>query len=346
MKGSDEHIKFVFLTGVSKFSGLSIFSALNNINDITLSGEYSALCGITQEELESNFSEYLEVTAKKLSITHKKLLSDIRRWYNGYSWDGQTSVYNPFSTLLFFNDKEFRNYWFNTGTPTFLIELLKKRSNVESFLQPVQTQSSVFSSYDPEYLETIPLLFQTGYLTIKAIKRKRTGQTYRLEPPNFEVRKAFIDHLFKSYAEVPMEDMVRLHDNMRRQIKTCDSEGLERSLKSMIARVPYQLHIGEEKYYHSLLLVWLNFLGFKVQSELSTNIGRIDAVWKLSNMTVIIEAKYNAEQSLDKLLDDASKQIHDRKYYEAYLTETNKIILLSVAFTGKEIGCRMETIEN
>jgi Holliday junction resolvase-like predicted endonuclease len=114
----------------------------------------------------------------------------------------------------------------------------------------------------------------------------------------------------------------------------------------MIARVPYQLHIGEEKYYHSLLLVWLYFLGFKAQSEISTNIGRIDAVWKSSDVTVITEVKYSADQPLDKLLEEASKQIHDRKYYEAYLSETNKVILLSVAFSGKEISCRMETINN
>jgi Holliday junction resolvase-like predicted endonuclease len=143
-----------------------------------------------------------------------------------------------------------------------------------------------------------------------------------------------------------MEGMVRLHDNMRRQIKTCDSEGLERSLRSMIARVPYQLHVKNEKYYHSLLLVWLYFLGFKAQGEPSTNIGRIDAVWKMSDLTVIAEVKYSNNKSLDKLLAEASQQIHDRKYYESYLTETNKIILLSIAFSGKEIGCRMETINN
>jgi Holliday junction resolvase-like predicted endonuclease len=111
----------------------------------------------------------------------------------------------------------------------------------------------------------------------------------------------------------------------------------------MLARVPYQLHVNAEKYYHSLLLVWLNFLGFKVQNEISTNIGRIDAVWTLADLTVIIEAKYSNERSLEQLLDEASKQIHERKYYEAYLTETNKIILLSIAFSDKEIGCKMET---
>ncbi|MDR2344610.1 MAG: AAA family ATPase, partial [Planctomycetaceae bacterium] len=137
MKGADGYIKFIFLTGISKFSGLSIFSALNNVTDITLDEEYSALCGITQEELENNFSEYLPVMAEKLSKSREELLDDIRQWYNGYSWDGKTFVYNPFSTLLLFRSREFKNYWFDTGTPTFLIDLIKKRNDLEIFLQPV-----------------------------------------------------------------------------------------------------------------------------------------------------------------------------------------------------------------
>ncbi|MDR0713374.1 MAG: ATP-binding protein [Bacteroidales bacterium] len=345
MKGADEYIKFIFLTGVSKFAGLSVFSALNNPEDITLSEEYATLCGITQEELESNFPEHLAAVTGKLSMTREELLDNIRKWYNGYSWDGKTSVYNPFSVLQFLKGKSFESFWFRTGTPTFLIELLKKRNNIESFLQPVLTREAVFSSYDPERLETVPLLFQTGYLTIKEITwDDDNSRIYRLEPPNAEVRRAFTDHLFKAYTELPMEEMSRLYDDMRRQIKTCDNTGLERSLRAMIARVPYQLHIEEEKYYHSLLLVWLYFLGFKVQGEIATNIGRIDAVWELPGVTVVAEVKYSADRPLDKLLDEATAQIHDRKYYEPYLADGKQIILISIAFSGKEIGCRMETI--
>jgi hypothetical protein len=347
LKGSDEYIKFIFLTGVSKFSGLSIFSALNNPDDITLSKDYATICGITQEELENNFSEHLDVTAEELSRTREKLLNGIRQWYNGYSWNGKTSVYNPISVMRFLKGTEFKSYWFSTGTPTFLIKLLKNRDDIESFLQPVQASEAVFSSYNPERLETIPLLFQTGYLTIKEIITEEDDRlTYRLEPPNREVRNAFIEHLFQSYTELEMNEMSRLHDEMQRQIKTGDSDGLEHSLRAMIAHVPYQLHIEEEKYYHSLLLVWLHFLGFKPLGELSTNIGRIDAVWKLPDVMVVAEVKYSTDQPLDKLLDKAAKQIHDRKYYEAYFSETNKIILVSIAFSGKEIGCRMETIIN
>ncbi|MDR1129493.1 MAG: ATP-binding protein [Prevotellaceae bacterium] len=348
LKGADEYIKFIFLTGISKFAGILIFSALNNLKDITLKKEYAAICGITQEELENNFTEHIDVAVEKLSSTRDKLLDDIRQWYNGYSWDGKTSVYNPFSVLLFFDEKEFKSYWFATGTPTFLITLLKKRNSVESFLQPVQASEAVFSSYNPERLETLPLLFQTGYLTIKKITKDDSNRLiYTFEPPNEEVRDAFVSHLFGAYSELEVDEMSRLHDDMQHQLKTGDSEGLERSLKTMIARVPYQLHIEEEKYYHSLLLVWLHFMGFKPQGEISTNIGRIDAVWKLPDMTVIAEVKYSAKKSfLGRLLSKASKQIHDRKYYDAYRNEPGKIVLVSIAFSGREIGCRIEMLNN
>jgi hypothetical protein len=348
MKGSDNHIKFIFLTGVSKFAGLSIFSALNNPDDITLSEEYATICGITQEELETNFSEHIDVAAKELTETRNELLTDIRKWYNGYSWDGITSVYNPFSVLHFFNKKQFKSYWFATGTPTFLITLLKKRNNIESFLQPIQASEAVFSSYDPNRLETLPLLFQTGYLTItKIIRDDNRRLIYTFEPPNDEVREAFIAHLAQVYTEMEMNEMTELHDKMQCQLKTGDSKGLEQSLQAMIAHVPYQLHIKEEKYYHSLLLVWLHFLGFKPQGEISTNIGRIDAVWKLADMTVIAEVKYSAKKSfLGRLLNKASKQIRDRKYYEAYRNEPDKIVLVSIAFSGRQVGCRIETLDN
>jgi DNA-binding Lrp family transcriptional regulator len=340
LKGADDYLQFVFLTGVSKFAGLSIFSALNNIEDITLSKGYATLCGVTQEELENDFPEHLAAAAEELSITRDALLDNIRKWYNGYSWDGKTSVYNPFSTLQFLKEKAFKSYWFRTGTPTFLIKLLKQRNDIEQFLQPVQAKEAIFSSYDPERLESVPLLFQTGYLTIREItKGEDYSLVYRLEPPNREVREAFIEHLVQAYTDLEMNEMFRLHNDMQRQIKTGDSEGLERSLRAMLAHVPYQLHIGEEKYYHSLLLVWLYFMGFKAQGEVSTNIGRIDAVWELPEMTVVAEVKYSAAQPLEKLLSEAMSQIHDRKYYEAYAGK--KVVLLAVAFAGREIGCKI-----
>jgi hypothetical protein len=219
--------------------------------------------------------------------------------------------------------------------------LLKKRNNVELFLKPVPTTEKVFGSYDPEELETIPLLFQTGYLTIKTKTIVDFHTTYILEAPNGEVRDAFVEHLFKAFSYLPFEDLTSVQMDMIRQIKTLDSEGFNRSLKAMIAHVPSILHIAEEKYYHSLFLIWLYALGFRIESEVPTNIGRIDAVWRMKDTIVIAELKHDRQAPLDRLLAEAEAQINDKKYYERYAVEGKRLILLAVAFSGKEAGCRM-----
>ncbi|MDR1096878.1 MAG: AAA family ATPase, partial [Tannerella sp.] len=171
MKSSDEYLQFVFLTGVSKFSGLSIFSALNNPQDITLRKEYATICGYTQEELESNFSEYIDRAAEYLEMTGEHLLEQIRYWYNGYTWDGKTAIYNPFSTMNFFENRRFNNYWFSTGTPSFLIDIIQRRNSMEDVLKPIVVSDEIlFDGYDPANISEVPLLFQTGYLTIKKME--------------------------------------------------------------------------------------------------------------------------------------------------------------------------------
>ncbi|MDR2627485.1 MAG: AAA family ATPase, partial [Dysgonamonadaceae bacterium] len=189
LKSADNHLRFIFMTGVSKFAGLSVFSALNNLDDISLWTDYSTICGITQAELESNFSEHIDAMAAHQGKSRSKLLEDIRLHYNGYSWDGRTSVYNPYSTLLCLKHRRLENFWFSTGTPTFLIELLKKRNSViNAFLNPATVLSHTFNSYDSEELEETPLLFQTGYLTIKEATHSDEGTRYTLGIPNREVK--------------------------------------------------------------------------------------------------------------------------------------------------------------
>jgi hypothetical protein len=203
LKATDEHLRFIFLTGVSKFSGLSVFSALNSLHDITLSKEYATLCGYTQEELEKYFTEHIDEITQYQEISRERLLDKIRIWYNGYSWDGKTSVYNPFSTLLLFAEKRFDNYWFRTGTPTFLMELLKSRNQIKPVLEPVKVGATVFDGYDPTNLDEISLLFQTGYLTIKEVSFINDKTEYTLDIPNSEVRNAFLEHLLSSYSAYP-----------------------------------------------------------------------------------------------------------------------------------------------
>jgi hypothetical protein len=343
MKSFDKYLQFVFLTGVSKFSGLSIFSALNNPQDITLREEYAAICGYTQEELESNFSEYIDRAAEYLKMKREHLLEQIRYWYNGYTWDGETAVYNPFSTMNFFQIREFDNYWFSTGTPAFLMDIIQRRNCADTVLKPIVVDSSVFKEYDPSNISEVPLLFQTGYLTIKQKQLTPEGiAEYTLGIPNMEVSKSLFTHLLKAYGKYPDDRYLdELRRTMQRQITGCDESGFARSLETMIATVPSELHIKHEHYYHSLMLIWMRLLGFRIRAEEPNNLGCSDAVWEQPGLTVVAEVKYHAEKTVDTLLDEALKQIHERRYYNKYL---EKILLLGIAFSGKQPGCRMEEL--
>jgi hypothetical protein len=339
MKGFDEHLHFVFLTGVSKFSGLSIFSALNNPRDITLREPYAARCGYTQEELESNFSEYIDRASGHLNMTREYLLEQIRYWYNGYTWDGKTAVYNPFSTMNFFEDLKFSNYWFSTGTPSFLIDLIQRRNRADVTLRPMVVDEKVFSGYDPAHIGEVSLLFQTGYLTIKQMELIDGRAQYTLGVPNSEVNISLLTYLVQAYGKYPDEQIDELRRTMQQQITACDEAGFARSLEAMIATVPSELHIAKEAYYHSLMLIWMRLLGFNIRAEEPNTFGRSDVVWEQPNLTVVAEIKYHAKKKTGTLLSEALKQIHDRRYYNRY---SGKVLLLGIAFSGKQTGCRME----
>ncbi|MDR3187766.1 MAG: ATP-binding protein [Prevotellaceae bacterium] len=339
MKGSDEHLKFLFLTGVSKFSGLSVFSALNNLQDITMHKQYAAVCGYTQEELESCFTERIEDTAQQLKMTKEELLDAIRYWYDGYSWDGETRVYNPFSTLMFFSEKIFVGHWFRTGTPTFLIEMIRRRNKTDAVLEPLTVDASVFDGYNPPDIGEVPLLFQAGYLTIKQIELHDKQPRYTLGIPNSEVKQAFMTHLLRAYGKYPVEQVDNLRLTMVQQINEGDEAGFADSLEAMVATVPHQLHIPTEAYYHTMMLIWMRLIGFNIQGERPNNRGSADAVWEQSGLTVVAEIKYHDKRKVKALLKDAMKQIHERRYYNRY---TGKVLLLGIAFSGKNVGCRME----
>jgi hypothetical protein len=342
MKGADEGLQFIFLTGVSKFSGLSVFSALNNLNDITLQQQYAAICGYTQEELECNFTEYIDSAAGYLKMTGACLLDKIRYWYNGYTWDGETAIYNPFLTLMFFSVREFGNYWFRTGTPTFLINMIQRRNRVSTVLEPFVVDDSIFNGYDPADIDEAPLLFQTGYLTVKRKELIDGRPQYTLGVPNTEVGEALLLHLLNAYSKYPLSNIQPLTDRMKRQIYDGDTSALEQHLRLLLAYIPYKLQIKNEAYYHSLFLLLMKMLGFDIRGEILTNTGRIDAVWRQPGLTVVAEIKYHARKKIDTLLEEAVTQIRNRQYYEAYLD--GKVMLMAVAFTGKGVKCIIENI--
>ncbi|MDR1097799.1 MAG: ATP-binding protein [Tannerella sp.] len=341
MKGADEYIRFIFLTGVSKFSGLSVFSALNNPNDITIDDKYASICGYTQEELENSFSEYIDDLAGHFGWTREKLIATIRYWYNGYSWDGKTSVYNPFSTLIFFDKKRFGDYWFKTGTPTFLIDILKQRERASIVLEQISIDDSLLDGYDPETLDEIPLFFQTGYLTVKGAEFTENGTRYTLDIPNKEVRDALLQRLLLAYGNYPPEQVGKLRKTVEQRLRSCDEQGFANCLEAVVATVPNELKMNCEAHYHALVLIWLRFLGFDVHSEVSNNLGRADAVWEQPDMTVVAELKYHKGKDTKSLLDAAMRQIHERRYFNRAL---GRVLLLGIAFSGTTIECRMEVL--
>ena len=344
IKAKDAHEKFVFMTGVSRFSGLSIFSALNNLNDVTMDNQYGTICGYTQEELEGNFKEYIKETAEHLGINCEEALDRIKSWYNGYSWDGKTFVYNPFSTLLLFKKKEFNIHWYKTGTPTFLIEQIVKKNGLDRLIGQGSVIISSLSDVDYDRTSNVDLLFQTGYLTIKSkeIKKDEVPQ-YTLDFPNMEVRKAFLSNLLVAYANKETHEIEDINKKVKKAIEEKDSEGLQKVLTELFANIPYDLTTEKESYYHSLFLLAARMSGYEVDGEVHTDKGRIDAVLKKDKSVIVVEIKYGQEEPADKLVEGAMEQIKDRKYYEKYAG--NEVSLLGIGFgKNKEIVCMFEEL--
>jgi len=341
LKGSDEYIKFVFITGVSKFSKVSIFSGLNNLKDITLYDDFSTIMGITQEELISYFPLWIKELGEKEELSEKETLEKIKYWYDGYSWDGIKRLYNPYSILNLFDSKKFRNYWFSTGTTTFLIELMKKEKYEITGLENITVSEYVFDSYDIENIGLNSLLFQTGYLTVKRVDKK-TG-LYTLTCPNSEVKESILNYLLGEMIDKEVSLVKPLYLELKHFFQEKKIDKAIDIIKSMFAKIPYTLHIDAESYYHSLFYIILTLMGVKIDPEVLTDKGRIDGVLEFSDKIYIMEFKYGkAGSKMKSLLNKAIKQIKEKKYYERFTGDDRKVIFLAVGFIEKDINYRLE----
>lgn len=328
IKGSDAYLRFVFITGVSKFSKISVFSDLNNLRDITLSKQFAVLLGYTEEELTHYFEPYLARLAEEVGMNKKQLLEKIRNWYNGYSWDGENFVYNPFSILNLFTENSFENYWFSTGTPSFLIQSIKDRQNEIMEFENLPVKSYTFDNYDIESMEIAALLFQTGYLTIKKVTVKSSDmvKTYHLSYPNREVRNSFLTHLFGEYTQKNMNFSTRFLERITQAVEGNDMDRFIREIKTLFASIPYNIFIGErEAYYHSIIYLILKLSGAVVKAEDPTNIGRVDAVMETENKTYVMEFKVGSET-------EALAQIKKMTYYEKYLGSGKEVVIMGIGF--------------
>lgn len=325
IKSLDQYLRFVFITGISKFSRVGIFSDMNNLDDLTLDPRMAAALGITEDELRTNFAEHIATFAQKEGVTPEALLQKIRHWYNGFCFvEGGPSVYNPFSTLQLFNKQRFANYWFETDTPSFLIKLIQQNNYDIRQLDNLELSVLGFSTYELEELEIIPLLFQTGYLTIKGYTPGR--QLYQLGYPNMEVENAFLTYLLSAFNQVAkglneshlwkLLDALQAHDFAR----------FFEVLAVFFANIPYDLHIAQEKYYQTIFYLLFRLLGIYADAEVKTNVGRIDAVVELAGQIFLFEFK------LDKNADEALQQIQDQAYYQKYRLTPKAITLVGANF--------------
>ena len=325
LKDSDPYLQFLMITGVSKFSKVSIFSDLNHLKDLTLDRHYATLTGYTQAELEHYFAPYMPEVEDYQGITQPELLDKLRDWYNGYSWDGRTRVYNPFSILNFFSAGDFRNFWFETGTPTFLPKLMKAQNMLD--VDQVELDEMGFSVYDIEKLQVLPVLFQTGYLTIQA---KLEYGLYRLGYPNREVRAAMLAYLI---AEMRHDDTISSTPtvvSLHRAFAANDLEQVIKLVKSIFKTIPSQIFIKEaESYYHSLIHLVFHYLGLYTESEVNTNDGRLDCVVKTPTHIYVIEFKLN------KSADEAMQQIKDKGYAEKYRADPRPKVLVGINFSSE-----------
>jgi hypothetical protein len=325
LKGADEYIRFVLLTGVTKFSRVSIFSDLNNLDDLTISKEYSGILGCTEDELLTCFPEYIKKLAEEQKQDEKTIKDKIAYWYDGYRFSKRDmTVYNPFSLLLLFKHTDFINYWFETGTPSFLIKLIKEKDYDIKKIGNINVTELVFSSYEIDNVRIMPILFQTGYLTIKDYDEPT--RQYKLYYPNFEVEDSFLTYIAESYSGVDVQEVGSYLWECIGYLKENNIEEFFETLKIFFANINYELHIKSEKYYQTIFYVIFKLIGLKVEAEVSTNIGRIDAVIELEDKVYLFEFKINDSP------ENALKQIKDNKYYEKYSGSNKDIICVGAKF--------------
>ncbi len=326
LKDADPYLKFVFITGVSKFSKVSLFSGLNNLQDITLHPEYGTICGYTQKEFETVFADRLKDVD----------LNGVKKWYNGYCWLNEP-VYNPFNILLFLSEKRFRPFWFETGTPSFLIKLLIKKNYYLPSLETIEASDEILEEFDVDRINAISLLFQTGYLTIeKEITTPFGYRIYTLRYPNLEVKSAFSRYFLDFLMPVPEQRAERTFRVLKKLFEN-DIVGIIKEFKSFFSSIPADWYrkslISEyEGYYASVIYAYFSALGVETRVEDATNTGRLDMAVLLPDRCYLFEFKVVES----KPQGEALRQIKERRYYEKYQARCKEIYLIGIEFSRRE----------
>ncbi len=329
IKAQDANLRAVFLTGVSKFARTSVFSGLNNLNDITLDPKAAQLLGYTQDELINNFMPYINNLANQENISYDNLIDKLKKWYNGYRFSElDIKVYNPFSVLYALDKQKINNYWIASGNPEFLIVLLKQKYYEIKDIEDAEFSYNSLEAFDISNINIIALLFQTGYLTI--VDYDKEYNSFKVNFPNFEIKQSFTNYLLTALSTYDLNTTATKMINLKRAIDQNDLIKFFDILQNIFAHIPYTLTTKDlkEKDYHTLIQFILSVLSVNAQSETITNNGRIDLVLETKNNIYIFEFKVNQSAEI------ALQQIKDKKYYQKFLDKNKKIVLVGLNFNN------------
>ena len=327
LKAKDGQIKFGFLTGVSKIGKLSVFSSLNNLKDISMVKDYADICGISEKELHDNFDESVSELGEANDLTKDYCYLKLKEMYDGYHFTHNSAgVYNPFSLLNTFSDREFKDYWFETGTPTLLVNVMKKTSfDVTTLSDRVVVSADDLSGMQDIINNPIPLFYQTGYLTIKDYDKE--FKEYTLGFPNDEVKTGFLKFIYSYYVPANPSEGKTMTSKMARALRGGDPYSFMRSLEALFADTTYQIQGDAEKNFQYAMYIIMELLGEYVQAERCTSNGRIDLLLQTKDYIYIVELK------IDNTADAALQQIEDKGYAKPFVDDPRKLFKIGVSFS-------------
>ena len=338
LKTQDRYIKFAFLTGVTKFGKVSVFSDLNNLDDISMDNRYIDICGITEQEMHRYFEESLHELAAGERLTYEETCDRLRLLYDGYHFEVDTvGLYNPFSLLNTLNKHKFGDYWFETGTPSFLVYLLKQADYNLNNLQEEMVSADILNSVDSMSKNPIPVIYQSGYLTIKGYDER--FRIYKLGFPNKEVENGFVKYLLPMYTPIEENKSEFYIANFVSDIERGNPDGFMERLQSLFADSDYKITGKMEKYFQNSMYLIFKMMGFFTEVERTTSRGRMDIVMKTKDYIYVMELK------LDGTADEALRQIDDKGYAEPFKTDGRQIYKIGVSFSSETRGIEDWRIE-
>lgn len=327
LKSLDGCIRFALLTGVTKFGKVSVFSDLNNLDDISMNNQYATLCGITEKEIHTNIEEGIRSLASAQNLSYEETCVKLKEMYDGYHFTSDSEgIYNPFSLFNALKNKTFGNYWFETGTPTYLVELLKRnRYNLKDMTETVSSADVLNSIYGDD--EPIPVIYQSGYLTIKGYNPR--FKTYRLGFPNKEVEEGFMNFLIPYYTPIKKEKTAFSIENFVEEIERGDINSFFRRLQSFFADTPYELVRDRELHYQNVLFIVFKLIGLYVKAEYHTSQGRIDLALQTDKYIYVMEFK------LEGSAEEALRQIEEKQYALPFASDKRQVFQIGINFSSQ-----------